>query len=142
MNISERLSRTAVQRTQYRQCGLIHFSSSCQIGLALSNEPPSPQRRFLKRVLLFAVLHYLCLSCLSGVIFLVSHIPPKAVNLDTILSALVFVENILVAPRKLLLWSWPWETTPAGLGLALTGINSLTWGLALATLKTAWRKVT
>jgi len=75
-------------------------------------------------------------------IFLVIHIPPKAVNLDVIISALVFLENILVAPRKLLLWIYPWESAPAGLGLALTVMNSLTWGIALATLRSWWRKAT
>ncbi len=92
--------------------------------------------------MLFALLHYLGLAGLSGLIFLVIHLPPKAVNLDALISALVFLENILVAPRKLLLWSYPWESAPAGLGLVLTVINSLTWGLALATLKTLWRKAT
>jgi hypothetical protein len=99
-------------------------------------------RRALKRILLFALLHYLVLNCLGGLIFVVIHIPPKAVNLDGLLSALVFVEDILVAPRKLLLWLWPWETTPSGFGLVLTLINSLIWGVALAAGRSAWRKAT
>ena len=73
-------------------------------------------------------------------VFLVSHIPPKAVNLDAVISALVFLENVLVAPRKLLLWLWPWETIASGLIWVLTVINSLVWGAVLATLKVAWQK--
>ena len=91
-------------------------------------------------VLFFALALYGVLLGLGGLIFLVSHIPPKAVNLDAVISALVFLENVLVAPRKLLLWLWPWETIPSGLIWVLTAINSLVWGAVLATLKVAWQK--
>ena len=106
----------------------------------LSKEPPSLRRRFLKQALFFALALYGVLLGLGGLIFLVSHIPPKAVNLDAVISALVFLENVLVAPRKLLLWLWPWETIASGLIWVLTVINSLVWGAVLATLKVAWQK--
>ena len=108
----------------------------------LNLEAPLPRRRFLKRVLLFAILHYVVVLGLAGVIFLASHLPPKAINLDPIIEGLVVAENILLAPRKTMLWLWPWETTPAGLGLALTLINSLVWGMVLAVGKAFWRKAT
>jgi hypothetical protein len=101
----------------------------------------SRRRGFLKQALLFAALHYVALLSLGGLIFLVSHIPPRAVNVDAMLAVLVAVENVLVAPRKFLLWLWPWETTPAALGSILTVLNSLVWGAGLAGLKTAWRRL-
>lgn len=58
---------------------------------------------FLKLVLLFAVLHYVVLLALSGLILLVERVPPKAVNLDGVITALVAVETMLVAPRKIVL---------------------------------------
>jgi len=108
----------------------------------LNRPSPSPRRRFLKRVLLFALLHYLVVLGLTGLIFLASHLPPKVIGLDPIIEGLVAAENVLLAARKALLWLWPWETTPAGLGLALTLINSLVWGLVLAAGKGFWRKAT
>jgi hypothetical protein len=94
----------------------------------------------LRAFLLFALLHYFIRLCFSGLIFLVSHIPPGAVNMDPLLSALVAIETVLVGPRKALLWLWPWETTPTGFGVALTLSNSLIWGVALAVLRALWRR--
>ncbi len=88
------------------------------------------------------MLHYLVVLGLAGLIFLASHLPPKVISLDPLIEGLVATENVLLAPRKALLWLWPWETTPAGLGLALTMINSLVWGLALAVGKAFWKKAT
>ena len=96
------------------------------------------KRRFLKSVGLWALAHYLALMCLEGVMFLASHLPPKAVNLDGMILALQYVEELLTAPRRFLLWLYPWETTPAGLGIFLTVVNSLTWGLAATCLKRLW----
>ena len=99
-------------------------------------------RRFLKLVVLFALWHYLILISLSGIIYLVNHVPPKAVNLDGLALALVRVEDLLVAPRRLFLRLWPGESTPGGLGWLVTGLNSLLWGFSLAGLKLLWRKLT
>ena len=106
----------------------------------MTRSEPSRGIRFLKLVLLFAVLHYVALLVLSGLIFLVERVPPKAVNLDGVMTALVAMETVLVAPRKIVLWLWPWETTPSGFRFALTLINSITWGAGLAGLRAFWRK--
>lgn len=97
-------------------------------------------RPFVKQVVLFAVLHYLVFISLEGVIFLLSHVPPKAVNLDGLVVTLFNAERILAAPRALLRWLWPSEHTPSLLNWALTALNSLVWGLALAGLKCFWSK--
>ena len=99
-------------------------------------------RRLLKLVVLFALLQYAVQLSLGGIIFLLSHVPPKAVNLDGLVLALVRVEDLLVTPRRLLLRLWPGETTPGGLGLCLTILNSLVWGCSLAGLRLLWRKLT
>jgi len=107
------------------------------------NEPaPSPRRRLLKQVFWFAVLHFAVLKVVEGIIFFASHVPPKAVNLDGVIAIIVYIEDGLVFPRWLVLKLWPWETTPAGLGLALTIFNSAVWGAALAGLRNFWRKAT
>ncbi len=99
-------------------------------------------RRFVRLALLFAALHYLVLLGLAGLIFLFSHVPPKAVNLDAVILGLANVETVLVSPRKFFLWIWPGESTPRYLGFVASLFNSLLWGFLLAGCKTAWRKMT
>jgi len=106
----------------------------------LSNGAQTPRRRFIKSVLLWALLHYVLLSSLGFAIFLLSHLPPKVLHLDPAIFVLVQIENVLLALRKLLLWLWPFERTPRGLGFVLTVVNSLAWGFALAALRACWRK--
>ena len=93
---------------------------------------PSSIRRFLKRALWLALLHFITVLGVAGVVFLLSHVPPKAVNLDGLITAMVMVENVLVCFRKLLLDFWPLENTPASLGSILSVLNSLGWGLLLS----------
>jgi hypothetical protein len=97
-------------------------------------------RRFLKQVLLFALLYYLVFFALDGVIFLLSHVPPKAMNLDPLLLKLANVEQFLVWPRLLLRWLWPGETTPGIFNYILPVLNALVWGAVLAGLKGLWDK--
>ena len=99
-------------------------------------------RRFLRSVLWFAVLHCVALWLVGGIIYLVGHIPPRAVNLDQVLLLMFSIEQVLSAPRKLLLWLWLNESTPGWLSLATTLLNSLIWGLGLAGLRVLWRKLT
>lgn len=100
------------------------------------------RRPFFKSTLLFALLHFAVLLCVSGLIFVASHIPPKAVNLDSIILFLAGVEWVLEAPRKFLLWVWPGESTQRWLGFFVSVVNSLVWGCALACLKWLWRRAT
>ena len=93
-------------------------------------------------MLWFAVLHFVVLKLVEGTIFLVSHVPPKAVNLDGVYAFFVHIEDVLKFPRWVVGRLWPWETTPAGYGLALTIFNSALWGAALAALRNLWRKAT
>ena len=80
------------------------------------------------QILLFALLHYVVLLLLAGMIFVLIHVPPKAVDLDGLILVLVQAETVLTAPRKLLLWLWPGEATPALLIFSTTVFNSLIWG--------------
>jgi hypothetical protein len=99
-------------------------------------------RRFLKSVVLLAVCHWLLLMCLAGIIFAASHIPPKAVNLDSLILGLQRVAAFLALPREFLLWLWPREATPGWLPAATRILNSLIWGFALAVLRGLWRQLT
>ena len=96
-------------------------------------------RGALKSVLWFALLHYLAALSLAGIIFLMIHIPPKAVNLDEVIAILHAGQSVLAGPRKLLLLVYPGEATPGWLSLVSTILSSLVWGVALSGAKLAWR---
>jgi hypothetical protein len=98
-------------------------------------------RRFARQAILFALLYYLAFVALDDVIFLLSHVPPKAMNLDRLIFPLFVAERILAWPRLVLRWLWPGESTPACFNLVMTVLNCLVWGLALASLKALWTKV-
>lgn len=108
----------------------------------LNQTESSPRRRLLRQVFWLALLHYLSLQCLAGVIFLAVHTPPRAVNLDGLISFLVRIEDVLVFPRWLALRLWPFEYTPPGMGIALAVWNSAVWGGTLAALRNFWRHAT
>lgn len=91
-------------------------------------------------MVLFALLHYVVLQGVGFAIFLLSHLPPKVVNLEGAIVILVQVENVLLVFRKFLLWLWPTEGTPAGLGMALTILNSLLWGAMVVAARRLWRR--
>jgi len=99
-------------------------------------------RRFIKLTILFGLIHYLTVLLVAGFLFLISHVPPKAVNLDAVILALFKIEWVLTGPRKFLLWVWPGELTPAWLGFATKFSNSLIWGTVLAGLKILCQGVT
>jgi hypothetical protein len=100
-----------------------------------------PRRLRPSQILLFALLHYLLLLALAGLIFLIIHMPPKAVNLDGLILFFAQTEAVLTAPRRFFLWLWPGETTSRFLIFSTTVLNSLVWGLALASLRAFWAKV-
>ena len=107
------------------------------------NEPSSTaRRRLIRQVILFALLQYTILLALSGFIFLASHFPPSAANLDSLIVGLVNIESILEGPRKLLLRLWPWESTPRGFGIVASVCNSLAWGLGLTAMRRFWLSAT
>jgi len=86
-------------------------------------------------VVFFSLAHYAVLMVVAGSIFLASHVPPKAINLDPMINVFVWIEDVLVAPRRLLFRLWPSENTPRFLGLVLTVLNSVFWGVFLNTVK-------
>jgi hypothetical protein len=89
-------------------------------------------KRLCCQTILFAALHYISLLCLRGGELIVSHIPPSVVNLDWLVVGLMWLERFLIAPRLLLRALWPSLNNSTALILALTIINSLLWGFALA----------
>ena len=82
------------------------------------------------------------LLAVSGLIFLASHFPPSAANLDSVIVGLVNIESILEGPRKLFLHLWPWESTPRGFGIAASICNSLVWGFGLTAIRRFWLSAT
>lgn len=92
------------------------------------------KNRWVRSVLLWAVAHIACLVLLDNFIFLLSHLP-NVINLDGVILFLTSVHQILKAPRRVLRWLWPGETTPWLINLLLPVANSLVWGAALAGLQ-------
>ena len=90
------------------------------------------------QALLFALFYYLAFLALDGVIFLMSHVPPRVINLDDILLKLGDVERFLAWPRILLRKLWPGETIPETINSLLAVLNALIWGGILAGLKRFW----
>ncbi|HEX4647007.1 MAG TPA: hypothetical protein VH598_15495, partial [Verrucomicrobiae bacterium] len=97
-------------------------------------------RRTVTQILIFSVLYYLVFLLLNGLIFLLSHVPPKAANLDGLILKFYTVERLLAAPRGFLRALWPWESTPPGFNVLLTILTCLLCGAGLAGLKTLWLK--
>ena len=113
------------------------------VSLALLNEPSSTATRRLSwQVIFFALLQYAVLLAVSGLIFLASHFPPSAANLDSVIVGLVNIESIIEGPRKLFLHLWPWESTPRGFGIAASICNSLVWGFGLTAIRRFWLSAT
>lgn len=96
------------------------------------------KRRFIWQIIVFALVYYLLFFVLDGLIFLLAHIPPKAVNLDSLLLRLGEAEQLLAWPRFVLRCLWPGETTPTSFNYILPVLNCLVWGLTLTSLKALW----
>src|ERR1043166_9165878 len=102
---------------------------------------PGGLRSTAAPVILVSFVHYAGLLLLTLLVFLASHVPPKAVNLESVVLALFRGETILTGPRKIMLWLWPGENTPGLLSFLATVLNSLLWGCVLAGLRYLWKKV-
>ena len=98
-------------------------------------------RSFAQRVLVFAFVYYAFFLLLDGAIFLLSHVPPSAVNLDGVILFLGDAEEFLALPRVLLRRLWPGESTPTALNFVLTFVNCILWGLVLASVKSLWENL-
>ncbi len=109
-------------------------------GPAGDSESSVARRRFVKLSVVLGVCHYFASLLIDGLIFFISRIPPKAVNLDGLILVLLKAHQVLHGPQLFLEWLWPFEYTPPLFGLALTILNSAIWGVALAFLKIALRR--
>ena len=98
-------------------------------------------RSFPRQVILFGLLYYLVFLALDAVIYLLSHVPPKAVELNSLVLFLFDLERVLAAPKTFLRWLWPGESTPRYLNLLVTLLNCVVWGLVLAGAKKFWLHV-
>lgn len=87
---------------------------------------------FWKCALAWGLAHFICYTLLDGLLYLMIHIPPRAVNIDSLILAVHFVFKILHFPRDLLRWLWPGETSFWLLNFATKAGVSVCWGMALA----------
>jgi hypothetical protein len=97
-------------------------------------------RSLPRQVILFGLLYYLVFLALDALIYLLSHVPPKAVDLNSLVLFLFDLERVLAGPKAFLRRLWPGESTPRYLNLLVTFLNCVVWGLGLAGLRRLWIK--
>jgi hypothetical protein len=98
-------------------------------------------RPFIKQVAVGVVVYVSTVLVLELFVFVLSHIPPQAANLDAIIAPIAHLELALLWPKHLLRALWPGESTPRVLLWAVTLLNWLLWGVALALAHRAWRRL-
>jgi hypothetical protein len=98
-------------------------------------------RRFLTQMILFALLYYLVFLTLDGLIHLLSLVPPRAVNLNSLVLILFSLSTF--SPRQIFFCagSGPVKAHPVFFNPLVTFSNCLVWGLALAGSRKLWIKV-
>jgi hypothetical protein len=82
---------------------------------------------------------YVALLILRGLSFLISHVPPSTLPLDSIVLGLTYLEHAMLFPRWLLRHLWFSETTPTALIWTLSFLNNAVWGIMYAAFK-IWRE--
>ncbi len=70
------------------------------------------ERPFVRVALLCGILHFVLLGLLAGLLFLLSHIPPRAANLDPLILFFQWIYDILYLPIATVRWLWPGESSP------------------------------
>ncbi len=99
------------------------------------------RKKWLRQVAVFALLYLVVALGLDAVIFLLSHIPPTAINLDGVILRLGDLAKVLVWPRLVLRRLWPGESTPLVFNYLLPLVNCLVWALALTGVRSVWRAI-
>jgi hypothetical protein len=93
------------------------------------------------RIAGLAVLHFLALKFADLVLFLFTHLPPAAIQIDGLIRIALIPYRILLFPRPQIRQLWPGESTPSWLNIACAIAASVLWGIALAALLAARRKI-
>jgi hypothetical protein len=101
----------------------------------------SVSRPFLKQVLVGAFVYVSVVLVLEFLVFVLSHIPPVAANLDPLITPIARLEAALLWSKQLLRSLWPGESTPRLLLWAVTFINWILWGFLLAWVWRGWRRL-
>ncbi len=73
----------------------------------------------------WAVAHWLALQLVRGAGVLFSHLPPSLLPTDPLVIGLLWIERMLLMPRRLMLAAWPGESTPGWLLVVSMIVNSL-----------------
>jgi hypothetical protein len=110
-------------------------------GVARQIADEAVNRQFLKQVLLGVFVYLSVVLALEALVFVLSHIPPMAANLDPLVAPLARVEIALLWSKQLLRSLWPGETSSRLLLWSVTVANWLLWGFLLALLWRLWRRV-
>lgn len=87
---------------------------------------------FLKKILLWALIHAGLLIMAKLIVFLLSSIPPKAVNFDALILIVFKVEEVLVQPGRAFASVLPGEQALGLLKWPIALGNSMLWGLGIA----------
>ncbi len=99
------------------------------------------ERPFTRTAALWAVLHFVMLGLLAGLLYLLIHIPPKAANLDPLILAAQWVADVIYFPILALRWLWPGESSPWLLNVLTRLGGSVVFGLGIAWGTEIWRRL-
>lgn len=92
------------------------------------------ERPFVRDAALWAILHFVALGMMSGLLYLVVHISPRAVNLDSLILVLHGMFRLIYLPIAALRGLWPGETSPWALNAFVRLGGSVLFGVAVAWL--------
>lgn len=92
------------------------------------------EKPFFRNTVLWCILHFIALSLMSGLLYLVIHISPQAVNLDSLILLLHAVFKALYLPIAALRGLWPGETSPWAINFLARAGGSVLVGVAAAWL--------
>jgi len=73
----------------------------------------------------WAVVHWLAVQLVRGAGFLFSHLPPSLLPTDPLVIGLLWIERVLLLPRRFMLALWPGESMPGWLLVVSMIANSL-----------------
>ena len=97
--------------------------------------------RYCRETLVGAAVYLLIALPLDFAVFILCHIPPSAVNLDSIVIRLAQMEIFLAWPKRFLRLLWLSETTPHWLPWVLAVANWLIWGAILSSARRGWHRL-
>jgi hypothetical protein len=92
------------------------------------------EQHFFRNTVMWGILHFVAISLMSGLLYLVIHISPQAGNLDSLILVLHAIYKALYLPIAALRGLWPGETSLSAINFFARAGGSVLVGVAVAWL--------